>query len=113
MDSAAYASEVAGLFKRLLACADAVDPDLLECDATGDMVTFTVPRTGAKVIVNTQRAVSQIWVAGKGEGVHFSRAADGRWWDDKDKGLELGAWIVECVRDASGVTLQLGGTSRP
>ena len=107
MDPATYSASVAAFFKRLVAAADQADPDLLECDATGDMVTLTAPASGAKVIVNTQRAVSQIWVAGKGEGVHFSRADDGRWLDDKGKGLELGAWVSECVRDASGVTLAL------
>lgn len=102
---AAYSASVSSFFKRLVKAVDAVDPDLLECDSTGDMVTITAPKTGAKVIVNTQRAVSQIWVAGKGEGVHFSRDAEGRWFDDKGKGLELGAWVAECVRDASGVSL--------
>jgi CyaY protein len=103
----AYAASVASFFKRLVSAVDAADPDLVECDATGDMVTITAPKSGAKVIVNTQRAVSQIWVAGKGEGVHFSRADDGRWLDDKGKGLELGAWVRECVQDASGVGLAL------
>ncbi|MGV3624209.1 MAG: iron donor protein CyaY [Archangium sp.] len=104
---AAYAASVASFFKKLVNAVDASDPDLVECDSTGDMVTITAPKSGAKVIINTQRAVSQIWVAGKGEGVHFSRNADGRWFDDKNKGLELGAWVTECVRDASGVTLSL------
>lgn len=107
MEASTYAAAVAAFFKKLVAAADQVDPDLLECDATGDMVTLTAPKTGAKIIVNTQRAVSQLWVAGKGEGVHFSRAADGRWLDDKGKGLELGAWVAECVEDASGVRLAL------
>lgn len=102
---AAYSSSVASFFKRLVAAVDAADPDALECDSTGDMVTITAPRSGQKVIVNTQRAVSQIWVAGKGVGVHFSRGADGRWLDDKQKGLELEAWVAECVREASGVDL--------
>ncbi len=104
---AAYSASVASFFKRLVAAVDAVDPDLLECDATGDMVTITASKTGTKVIVNTQRAVSQIWVAGKGEGVHFSRAADGRWFDDKNKGLELSAWVAECLREASGVSVSI------
>lgn len=104
---AAYSASVASFFKRLVTAVDAVDPDLLECDATGDMVTITAPRSNTKVIINTQRAVSQIWVAGRGEGVHFSRGADGRWLDDKGKGLELGAWVAECVRDASGVAIAL------
>lgn len=107
MDAALYASSVSSFFKKLVAAADAVDPDLLECDATGDMVTMTATKSGAKIIVNTQRAVWQVWVAGKGEGVHFTRADDGRWLDDKGKGLELGAWVKECVKDASGVELKL------
>ncbi len=106
MDPATYAASVSSFFKRLVAAVDAIDPDLVECDATGDMVTITA-KNGTKVIVNTQRAVDQIWVAGKSAGVHFSRAADGRWLDDKGKGLELGAWVAECVRDASGVTISV------
>lgn len=105
MDSSAFAADVASFFKKLVKAVDAADPDLVEADATGDMVTITAGKTGSKVIVNTQRAVDQIWVAGKGVGVHFSREADGRWMDDKQKGLELGAWVVECVKDASGVEL--------
>jgi CyaY protein len=105
MDAAVYAASVSSFFKRLVAAVDAIDPDVLECDSTGDMVTITAPKSGAKVIVNTQRAVSQIWVAGKSAGVHFSRADDGRWLDDKGKGLELGAWVAECVRDAAGVSI--------
>lgn len=102
---AAYSAAVSSFFRRLVAAVDAVDPDLLECEATGDMVTITAPKSGEKVIVNTQQAVEQIWVAGKGLGLHFSAAADGRWLDDKGRGLELGAWVSECVREAAGVDL--------
>lgn len=105
LDDATYTSTAAQLFKRLLKAVDAADPDLLEADGGGDMVTITAGSTGEKVIVNTQRAVRQIWVAGQGEGVHFSCDAQGRWLDDKGKGLELLPWVVECVRTASGVTL--------
>jgi CyaY protein len=104
LDETTYNNLVAGVFKRLVAAADAADPDVLECDATGDMVTFTA-KSGEKVIVNTQRAVRQIWVAGRGAGIHFSLGADGRWMDDKNKGLELNAWIAECVKAMSGETL--------
>lgn len=107
MDSSTYQASVSSFFKRLVSAVDAIDPDLLECDSTGDMVTITAAKSGSKVIVNTQRAVSQIWVAGKSMGVHFSLGADGRWMDDKGKGLELGPWVAECVRDASGVSLSL------
>lgn len=102
MDDATYSAAVSKVFKRLVKACDAADPDALEADATGDMVTITGLKSGDKVVVNTQRAVQQIWVAGKGEGVHFSLGADGRWVDDKGKGLELMAWVAECVYAATG-----------
>lgn len=107
MDDVTYSAAVSRIFKRLVKACDEADPDRLEADATGDMVTITAPATGEKVIVNTQRAVHQIWVAGKGEGVHFSLAADDRWLDDKGKGLELVAWIAECVEAATGERLDV------
>lgn len=107
LDDATYSSLTSKVFKRLLAAADQADPDVLEADGSGDMVTFTAVKSGEKVIVNTQRAVKQIWVAGKGEGVHFSLDAKGAWMDDKGKGLELVAWVKSCVEAASGVALAL------
>ena len=106
LDESVYNGLTASVFKRLTAGGDGIDPDVLDTVATGDMVTCTAA-SGEKSIVNTQRAVSQMWVAGKGEGVHFSLGADGRWLDDKQKGLELSAWVAECVRDASGVAIAL------
>ena len=101
-DDASYSAAVAVVFKRLVKAVDAADADAIDCDTTGDMVTISSPRTGEKVVVNTQRAVQQIWVAGKGQGVHFSLGADGRWVDDKGKGLELSAWVLDCVEAATG-----------
>jgi CyaY protein len=103
IDDAAYAVQVAKVFKRLLAALDAVDPDLLEADGTGDMVTILAPANGQKVVVNTQRAVHQMWVAGQGQGIHFDfDLATGAWNDDKGKGKELYAWVADCVFAISG-----------
>lgn len=106
MNDSEYTVAVSLVFKRLVKAVDALDPDVLEADATGDMVTMTA-KSGEKVIVNTQRAVHQIWVAGKGMGVHFSVQSDGRWLDDKGKGLELLGWVRECVEAASGEVIEL------
>jgi CyaY protein len=102
MDEARYNQLVSAVFKRMLAAADAIDPDLLEADSTGDMLTLTA-RSREKCIVNTQRAVRQIWVAGKSQGIHFSYDdASGTWKDDKGKGLELYSFVADVVRDISG-----------
>ena len=108
MDETRYNQLVAAAFQRLLRALDTVDPDLLDADSTGDMVTVT-SATGQKVVVNTQRATRQIWVAGKGLGLHFSFEADNRWMDDKGKGIELFAFVADAVEAVSGVRLELGG----
>ncbi len=103
MDESRYNQLVAGIFKRILAAADAIDPDVLEADSTGDMVTLTA-RSREKCIVNTQRAVRQLWVAGKSQGIHFTYdEATGTWKDDKGRGLELFSFIADVVHDISGV----------
>ena len=107
LDETAYAQQVSKAFKRLMAALDSVDPDLLESESTGDMVTVTAPANGQKVIVNTQRAVKQLWVAGGGQGIHFDfDLASATWQDDKGKGKELFAWVAECVQAISGQQLQ-------
>ncbi len=105
--TAAYDAAVAAFFKRLIAAADQADPDVLEADSTGDMITLTAVRTGQKIVVNTQRAVSQVWVAGQGTGVHFDLGPDGRFVDDKGQGKELAAWVSACVEAVTGAPLAL------
>jgi CyaY protein len=107
MDEARYNGLIASVWKRILAAADQIDPDVLDAVATGDMVTLTAS-SGEKVVVNTQRAVRQIWVAGKSQGIHFSLADDGRWMDDKGKGMELYGWVSECVQALTGEPLRYG-----
>ena len=107
MDEAHYASAVKQVFSRLVKAVDRADPDFIEADSTQDMVTISSPKTTEKVVVNTQRAVRQIWVAGKGVGVHFSLGPDGRWLDDRGQGKELLDWVQACAEAATGVKIQL------
>ena len=104
LDESTYNQNVASVFRRILDAVDQIDPDELEADTTGDMVTLT-SRSGEKCVINTQRVVRQIWVAGKSQGIHFSW--DGQdWMDDKGKGLELFAFIADVVQTISGQTLR-------
>jgi CyaY protein len=106
LDEATYNQLIAAAFKRIIAAADGLDPDVLEAESTGDMVTLTAA-SREKCIVNTQRAVRQIWVAGRGQGIHFSYdPASGTWKDDKGKGLELFRFVADVVRDITGQPLE-------
>ena len=102
MDEATYNQLISAAFKRIIAAADELDPDVLEAESTGDMVTLTAA-SREKCIVNTQRAVRQIWVAGRGQGIHFTYdAATHSWKDDKGRGLELLAFVADVVRELTG-----------
>ena len=106
-DEPEFDSLVAAVFRKLLTALDRADPDRIEADGTPDLLTLTAAG-GEKVIINTQRAVRQIWVAGQGEGVHFSfEPSSRRWLDDRGRGLELTSFIAACVRSACGVELDL------
>src|SRR5690242_12735981 len=106
MDESAYNLKVSAIFKKMLAALDEIDPDLLDAESTGDMLTIT-GKTGEKCVVNTQRSVRQMWVAGKGQGVHFSfDPQKGQWLDDKGKGLELFGFVADVVRALCGEPLR-------
>jgi CyaY protein len=102
VEDSEYNLRVSKAFQRILKALDEADPDVLDAESTGDMVTITSSR-GEKCVVNTQRAVRQIWVAGQSQGIHFSYdAKSSQWRDDKGKGLELYAFVADCVEAISG-----------
>jgi CyaY protein len=107
MDEALYNKLVSEVFQRLLKATEDVDPDVIESGTNGDMVVFTSGR-GEKCIVSTQRAVRQIWVAGRGQGIHFSfDDAAQQWRDDKGKGLELYSFVSAVLVEIGGESLRL------
>jgi CyaY protein len=84
-----------------------VDPDLVDCEIAGDVVTLTL-RGGKKCIVNTQRPTRQIWLAASARGWHFSwDEGRRRWLDDKGQGDELMSTLRRVVREATGVDVDL------
>lgn len=106
MDESRYDQLVASAFKRLLAAVDEVDPDVLEAESTGDMLTLTAA-SGERCVINTQRAVRQLWVAGLGRGIHFRYDEGARAWkDDRGEGLELFELVASVVRALCGVDLR-------
>ena len=107
IDESQYNQQIADVFKKLMKASDDLDPDILESSTSGDMVALTAA-SGQKCIVSTQRAVRQIWVAGKGLGIHFSfDEASQTWQDDKSHGLELYQFIQDVVKTISGTSLPL------
>jgi CyaY protein len=87
-----------------------VDPEIVDCEFAGDVVTLTM-RGGEKCVVNTQRPARQIWLAAHARAWHFSWDEAGRrWLDDKGRGDELYATIARVVKQATGTEVDFRRT---
>jgi CyaY protein len=106
MDEQVYLHLCDAVFRKIQDAFDDVDPDVAEVTAAGDVVTIAFG-DGSKCIVNTQRPVRQIWLAGGSRAWHFDYdMATGRWLADKPPHEELFATIGELVR-AKGLEIPL------
>jgi CyaY protein len=81
---------------------DDVDPELVDCDTSGDVITLVV-RGAQKFVINTQRSARQIWLAANATAWHFSWDEAGQTWlDDKGRG-DLFVTLSRLVREGAGV----------
>ncbi|HXN33178.1 MAG TPA: iron donor protein CyaY [Polyangiaceae bacterium] len=102
MDESTYQKLADEAFRAIGDAFEDVDPEVVDCEAAGDVVTLTM-RGGGKCIVNTQRPTRQIWLAAIARAWHFSWDEAGkRWVDDKGLGDELYATIARVVKQTTG-----------
>lgn len=84
--------------------ADETDVDL-ECARSGNVLQVEFPDNDAKIIINTQAPMQEIWVAAKAGGYHY-RHNDGKWLNTRD-GSELFASLSTLATLYAGETIQL------
>jgi CyaY protein len=105
MDDAAYQKLADATFHRIMDLFEDVDPDVVDCEHAGDVVTLTFA-SGQRCIVNTQRPTHQIWLAAVDRAWHFSYdQASSQWLDDKGQGVELFGQIRRVVKDLAGIEI--------
>jgi CyaY protein len=108
MDESTYQKLADEAFRTIGNAFDNVDPEIVDCEAAGDVVTLTL-RGGGKCIVNTQRPTRQIWLAATARAWHFSwDETRMRWVDDKGRGDELYATIARVVKQTTGADVTFG-----
>jgi CyaY protein len=84
---------------------DAADVDL-ECSRSGNVLEIEFIDQGSKIIVNTQAAMHEIWVAARAGGFHYRIADDQQWKDTRD-GSELFAALSRLASAQAGAILHL------
>jgi CyaY protein len=102
MDEGTYQKLADEAFRVIGDAFEDVDPDVVDCEIAGDVVTLVI-RGGGKCVVNTQRPTRQIWLAASARAWHFSwDEARKCWVDDKGRGDELYTTIARVVKQATG-----------
>ena len=77
----------------------------VECTFNGNVLEIEFVDNGSKIIVNSQAAMQEIWVAAKSGGFHF-RYDDGRWVDTRS-GDELFAALSKMASTQAGCALTI------
>jgi CyaY protein len=88
------------------AAVEALSGDVdIETSRSGNVLTLELADR-SKVIVNSQVAMQQLWVAARSGGYHYAPAADGSWRDTRD-GSELFAALSKFVSVQGGMPVLL------
>ena len=77
----------------------------IECARSGNVLEIELLDNGSKIIVNSQSAMQEIWIAARSGGFHY-RLQDGRWINTRD-GSELFEALSGMLRSqgAPGISL--------
>jgi len=65
----------------------------VECSRSGNVLEIEFINNGSKIIVNSQAAMQELWVAARSGGFHY-RQKDGKWLNTRD-GSELFASLSD------------------
>ncbi|SFM71832.1 iron donor protein CyaY [Rugamonas rubra] len=83
------------------------DQELLdvECSRSGNVLEIEFIDNGSKIIVNSQAAMQELWVAARSGGFHYKQQG-GLWCNTRD-GSELFATLSGLVSAQAGATVVL------
>jgi CyaY protein len=84
---------------------DANDADILdvECQRSGNVLEIEFIANGSKIIVNSQAAMQEIWVAARSGGFHYRH--DGQFWLNTRDNQELFATLSALAKEQGGAAV--------
>ncbi|OFA08933.1 iron donor protein CyaY [Duganella phyllosphaerae] len=85
------------------------DEDMIdvECSRSGNVLEIEFLHNGSKIIVNSQAAMKELWVASRSGGYHY-RQKEGQWINTRD-GSEMLASLSEMVSAQGGAPVVITG----
>lgn len=95
MDDSSYAQLCEDFFAGLEDYLDGLE-DSVDYESNGDICEITT-EAGAKIVINRQPPVREIWLAAKSGGYHFKH--DGDRWLDTREGTEFFERLGRCLSE--------------
>ena len=107
MDDERFHRDAHEVLRRVIAAVDALDPDVLEAEATSGVVRLVFGDGGGDFVLSLQPPLRQIWYAGGATAWHFAWD-DGRdAWVDRRGGEELFEARSRTIGDRVGIRRRL------
>ena len=78
----------------------------VECSRSGSLLEIEFLHNETKIIINSQAAISELWVAAKSGGFHYRH--DGQHWYNTRDQSELMAALRDIAMLQGGLNIQLG-----
>lgn len=83
----------------------------IECSRRGNVLEIEIVTNGAKIIVNSQAPMKEMWVAARSGGFHYRHS--GEQWLDTRSGGELFSVLSTILSEQSGSPMALKPALKP
>jgi len=77
----------------------------VECSRSGNVLEIECIDNGSKIIVNSQAAMQELWIAARSGGFHYKY--DGAHWRNTRDGSDMAEALSEVVSSQGGVAVTL------
>ena len=101
MENKEYLKKAQELFKRVEDKLDDYEDDI-DYDHTPDKLILNFESSGKKVVINTQRAIKEIWLACNSRAWHFQFLSDQEIWFARAEKQEFFACLANLLSDNLG-----------
>ena len=102
MENKEYLKRVDELFHRVGVKLDEYEDDI-DYDLTPDKLMVNFESSGKKIVINTQRAIKEIWLAGNSRAWHFQFLSDQDIWFARSEQEEFYSCLASLLSDNLGL----------
>ena len=101
METKEYLNQTEKLFRTVENRLEKFEEEV-DYDRTPDKLETTVEESGRKIVINTQRAIHEIWLAGNSRGWHFQYDVNNSHWYAHAEKVEFYNCLSELLSDQLG-----------